>query len=446
MRPPALGPAAGLVGLAVLGAALGLALGTHPVPTALLAAAGVGMVSILALAVVRYDVAVAVGVLLLPIVRVEPAPVDGVFAVIIALSAVTNRLELRRVPLSMSAFAGAFLALNLLSGMDAVDLARAASFGAITVYLVMFGAWVAIYVDRERRVRMIVRLYVLVAVLSAVVASAALFVHFPGSTFLLTVDGERAQGLFKDPNVYGPFLVPAALILVQEALHPRLLRLNRLAQLLCFLALAAGIVFSYSRAAWLNLVVGMAVTIVVTALRRGGSRRVFALMTVVIVALGALSWAIVASGSLSFLEQRARFQTYDTQRFGAQKSGIELAQRMPLGVGPGQFEDYSPVSAHSTYVRALAEEGLLGATVVLGLMVGTLVLASRNAVLGRETYGLGSTALLAAWCGLLANSVFIDTLHWRHLWLLAGFIWAGVRAPLPGGAQLSSSAGRAAVR
>jgi hypothetical protein len=75
--------------------------------------------------------------------------------------------------------------------------------------------------------------------------------------------------------------------------------------------------------------------------------------------------------------------------------------------------------------------------------VGTLVLASRNAVLGRETYGIGSTALLAAWCGLLANSVFIDTLHWRHLWLLAGLIWAGVRAPA---AQLSSSAGRAAVR
>jgi hypothetical protein len=68
-------------------------------------------------------------------------------------------------------------------------------------------------------------------------------------------------------------------------------------------------------------------------------------------------------------------------------------------------------------------------------------------VLGRETYGIGSTALLAAWCGLLANSFFIDSLHWRHLWLLAGLIWAGVRAPLPGEAQLSaSSAGRAAVR
>ena len=58
-------------------------------------------------------------------------------------------------------------------------------------------------------------------------------------------------------------------------------------------------------------------------------------------------------------------------------------------------------------------------------------------VLGRDTYGIGSAALLAAWCGLLANSVFIDTLHWRHLWLVAGLIWA---------AQVSSSAGTRPLR
>jgi hypothetical protein len=33
--------------------------------------------------------------------------------------------------------------------------------------------------------------------------------------------------------------------------------------------------------------------------------------------------------------------------------------------------------------------------------------------------------LLGLWVGLIANSFFIDTLHWRHLWLVAGLIWAG---------------------
>jgi hypothetical protein len=44
---------------------------------------------------------------------------------------------------------------------------------------------------------------------------------------------------------------------------------------------------------------------------------------------------------------------------------------------------------------------------------------------GSDTYGISAAALLAAWCGLVANSFFVDTLHWRHLWLVAGLIWAG---------------------
>ena len=51
----------------------------------------------------------------------------------------------------------------------------------------------------------------------------------------------------------------------------------------------------------------------------------------------------------------------------------------------------------------------------------------RNAALGRDTYGIGSGPLLAAWCGALANSFVIDSLHWRALWLIAGLIWAGTR-------------------
>ena len=76
----------------------------------------------------------------------------------------------------------------------------------------------------------------------------------------------------------------------------------------------------------------------------------------------------------------------------------------------------------------------MGALVVLGLVVLTLGFAVRNVALGVDTYGIGSAALLAAWCGLLANSSFVDTLHWRHLWFVAALIWAGtaLRAGYPG--------------
>ena len=51
--------------------------------------------------------------------------------------------------------------------------------------------------------------------------------------------------------------------------------------------------------------------------------------------------------------------------------------------------------------------------VLVVLLGGTLLVAAHNAVLGRDT-GHRFDRLLAIWCGMLANSVFIDTLHWRH--------------------------------
>jgi hypothetical protein len=59
------------------------------------------------------------------------------------------------------------------------------------------------------------------------------------------------------------------------------------------------------------------------------------------------------------------------------------------------------------------------------LLLVTFYWSAQNVLRGRNPYGIGSAALLAAWVGLLANSFFIDSIHWRHLWLVAGLIWAG---------------------
>ena len=248
------------------------------------------------------------------------------------------------------------------------------------------------------------------------------------------MSGPRAQGLFKDPNVFGPFLVPAALILMEETVMPRLLRWRLSTKLVILSILTVGIVFSFSRAAWLNLAVGVVVLLAVLSLRRGGGRKAFLLLAVGLVAAATLLGTLAATSSISFLEQRATLQDYDAQRFGAQATGVEIATEHPIGIGPGQFEAASEISAHSTYVRALAEQGVLGVLLILGLVVLTLGFALRNAALGRDTYGIGSAALLAAWFGIVANSAFVDTLHWRHLWLVAALIWAGtaLRTGYPG--------------
>ena len=412
--------------------ALGLALGRNPLPLPIVLGFGLGLGTALVLALTRFDAAVVLGVLLLAVVRIEPAPSDLIFAVVIAVAFAIGSFDLERVPVSVTWLVGAFLALNLLSAIGATAPGRAAEFFGITLYLGIFALWLASYVCSVRRARLVLVAYLTGAALSAAVACAALFMPFPGGSAF--VDGPRAQGLFKDPNVFGPFLVPAALILMEETVAPRLLRWRPATKLLVLSVLTIGIVFSFSRAAWLNLAVGAVVLLAVLSLRRGGGRRAFTLLAVGLVAGAALLGALAATSSLDFLEQRATIQDYDTERFGAQATGIEIAADHPIGIGPGQFEAASELSAHSTYVRALAEQGVLGVLLILGLGLLTLGFAARNASLGRDTYGIGSAALLAAWCGLLANSFFVDTLHWRHLWLVAALIWAGtaLRRGYPG--------------
>ena len=407
-------------------AAAAAGMSRYPLPLALILAAGVTLLGTLVLALTRYDAAVSLGIFLLAAVRLEPAPSDVVFAVVIAVAFVTGRMHLQRVPLAVTMLVGAFLALNLVASIEVIDPARAVTYLGITLYLGVFGLWLAGYVDSRRRARLVLTSYVLAAGISAFVAVLALFVPFPGGSAL--VAGPRAQGLFKDPNVFGPFLVPAALFLLEESVFPRLLRFRLPMKLALLSAVTVGVVFSFSRAAWLNLALGVVVMVLVLALRRRGRKRALGILAAMVGACAILFAVLAATSSLTFLQERAQIQAYDTQRFGAQASGVDFALQYPLGLGPGQFERVSEISAHSTYVRAMAEEGFLGLSVVLALMLVTLGFALRNAFAGRDTYGIGSAALLAAWLGLLANSVFVDTLHWRHLWFVAALIWAGTTA------------------
>ena len=166
------------------------------------------MLGLLALALARYEAAVALGFLLFGVVAVEPAPPDGVFAVVIVVALLTGRFSLSRVPLSIFALLGAFIFLNFLSAIEAIDPGAAARFMTITIYLAVFAVWFTSYLTSERRARNVVRAYVGPAVLFGLLASLALFLPIPGADQLLHYKGTRATGLFEDPNVFGPFLDP----------------------------------------------------------------------------------------------------------------------------------------------------------------------------------------------------------------------------------------------
>ena len=401
---------------------VGLLLSGIGPPLALEAGAGLAFLAVVGLAVVRFDAAVLLAFSLLGVVLVEPAPTDLVLFVVVAIALVTGRLQPRVPPAALAALA-ALLALNLFSAVEVLDYGRAVAYVTITAYLVVFALWLSGYVDSRERARIIVAGYAVAGATSALLGLAALLVGLPGGDQLVG-DG-RVQALFQDPNVFGPFLVPIALILLEDLLAPRLFALPRALKCALVLLLVLGVALSFSRGAWVNLAVGVVVVLLVVALRRGGGRKALVALLVALVATGAVAATVAATGSESLLLERAGLQSYDATRFSAQAVGIESAERYPFGVGPGQFEQYASLSAHSTYVRVAGEQGLPGLVALAAFVLTTLVVALGNALKGRESYGIGSAALLGAWCGLLVNSLVVDTLHWRHLWVVAALVWVG---------------------
>jgi O-antigen ligase len=117
----------------------------------------------------------------------------------------------------------------------------------------------------------------------------------------------------------------------------------------------------------------------------------------------------------------------------AWKAGVELFKSYPLGIGPGQFEDYSldyqksmggamlrlTPSAHNFYLRVLAENGIIGLTLVIGaLATASLVLVKSRRII----YSSDISWIFSCLVGIVVQSFVIDTLHWRHFWILFGFL------------------------
>jgi hypothetical protein len=359
--------------------------------------------------------------LLLSVVRIEPAPVDVLFALLIIATATRVR-PFARVPPLIGLGLAFFAILTIASMVNASGGQRMAKFEFQTLYLVVLGLWLSGMFASATLVRLGLKAYVITALVSAVLAILAFKVQFPGRSVLLW-DPERPRVLFKDPNVFGPFLVPAAAIVFEETIRPRLLGWGRMRSLIALMILSSGVVFSFSRAAGLNLFLTLLAVTLIYAVRARGLATTARLIGVLSVCAMAGLALLAATHSLSFLESRAHLKSYDQQRFATQTEAWQRASEHVLGFGPGETEVRLDYSAHSLYARVAYEQGWIGEALLIGILGATLLAAAGLAARDRDLFGLGSATLLASWLGLLANSIFVDTLHWRHFWIFAALIW-----------------------
>jgi len=391
----------------------------------LFAVVGLGLA--LLLSVTRFDFMVFVCFCLLGIVRIEPAPVDGLVIVLLLVGLLTGKLSLKA--LHESSFVHLMLWIFLVANFASLAATRTFSdslrFLMTTVYLIVFAYFVKMYVTSFQAMRRLMVGYLA----SAAINTLFIVLGYLGiSPFfeLFLQSGVRAVGAFKDPNVFGPFCVPMILLLIDEILYPRILPRFFLAKVLGVVALTAAVFLSFSRAAWANLALAVAIYSLLNVnqvfrielgnLLTGGTT----LLLVTIGGLQVFEPLLGRMGLKEFLAWRTSSHGYDTYRFDRQKEGIEAGLTHLFGVGPGTWDN-----AHSLYVRTFAEHGILGLASILVLILVLIMSTFRRALDEvSKPYGLSAKVILACLVGLALNSVVIDTIHWRHLWLILALAWA----------------------
>jgi hypothetical protein len=357
----------------------------------------------------------------------EPAPSDLLLCLVVAVWAFVG-LKLSRPMLPMIVLMLAYMAGGLLSFTQLDAFQKPAVYMAVTAFLVISSIFFAavIQVDTERRLLVIERSYVAAAIVCALIGILAYFGKFPYAELFTLYD--RAKGAFKDPNVFGPFLVLPLVVLTRAVLTDRLA--NSFWRMAGILILLAGIFLSFSRAAWGLAVFALFVATVLAFLtERRPSHR---LRMLAYIAGGILVIALLLALLLSiplvqdlFAQRFKLVQEYDGGRLGRFERhiiGFFLIQEHPLGLGPFQFGIRMGEDEHNMWLKGFTAYGWLGGFAYIALVVWTLVIAT-PLIFKKRPWTPFIQSVYAVYLGHLIIHNVIDNDHWRHLFLLYGLLW-----------------------
>jgi O-antigen ligase len=369
---------------------------------------------------------IGLGVLLSGFVISEPAPYELMMASQIALWFVLGLKISRTVGLLMLML----LTFNL-SGLFSMfvmkDISDAPMYFAVSTFLAITAVFYAAVVEADhRRLALIFHVWVLAAIVTALLGILGYFDAFPGSHVFTRYN--RAMGAFQDPNVFGPYLVAPLLYLLYRMLTGPLLKTPLL--ILGILVLALGIFLSFSRAAWGLLIFGAIVLVIVMLLKERTTAFRFKILAI---SLGAAVFLVlVLAIALQFpqisdlFSNRAKLvQDYDGARLGRferHKIGFLMAMERPLGMGPMAFGKIFGEDEHNIWLKTLTTYGWLGAVTYQIMLWSSLCFGFRYMLRERPWQPF----LMIAWVLILGHAMIgnvIDTDHWRHFYMLLGMLW-----------------------
>lgn len=372
--------------------------------------------------------AVAVAIALGVIVIFEPAPSDIAIAMVFVAGFFTGNLRWAKGLTLPYSLLGLFLLANLVSLCYAIDVEKGAFYLGVTLFMIVTWAFVVGVVTKygERGLDTVMTAYTAGGVTTSFLAALSYFGVLPLGETLLFYD--RVKGLFKDPNVFGPYLVVVAIYALHRVLQTRK-SVAKLAWLASCLIASVGVLLSYSRAAWANFAVTVVLFFVLTTLSgRGALRRNFIYFILAAIVIGgAVAYAMTIPQVNEVISYRTELQSYDADRFANFQAALKLGIENPLGVGPVQSFLLLDYATHNSYLRVFSENGVLGFLsftlfLLVTLLRSVLLSLRASSSVQRSVYALVAAAI----CGTMLNSFTIDTIHWRHFWLLLALGWMPV--------------------
>jgi len=367
-----------------------------------------------------------VAVLTSSVAFIEPSPHDllmGVLAFACVIAGVRFQ-RLLAVPLLLLVawnFAG------MMALIPVIGEEKTIQYAATSVYLAVAAmVFACLFANNTMSRLAAMRIaYTLSAVMVGLAGISGYFNLFPGADQLFAPFG-RALGSFKDPNVFGPFLIWPMMFVVYRMLTSRI----GFGDLIVAAILLFALLLSFSRGAWFHFAVSSIVLVALAFLTAPTPQvrlRIVALSALSLLALAVLLAILLSFDAIGemFRERAQLIQSYDVGeggRFRLQELALSSVLNFPNGMGPFEFARVHGLQQHNVYLQAFLVYGWAGAMAYFLLLLSTLWVGLRAALV-RTPWQPYIIAAFAAFLGEVAEGFVIDSDHWRHFFLLLGMIW-----------------------
>ncbi len=225
----------------------------------------------------------------------------------------------------------------------------------------------------------------------------------------------RLSGMLLDPNAYGGLLVVAFALHMTTYFQNRPL-IKGFWGVFSLLTLAIGILFTFSRSAWIGI---LFLLLVISCIRPSYIPRImigFVLAVVSILILKGRDYIEV----ILFMANRP---SQINARIDILEQALLMFQQSPIyGIGLGTFYKTNGIIIHNTPMWFLTEFGLIGFMIFLGFSLWFIIRAFTLFRCGEVSKKPLILGLLLAHIAMLGLSLGIEALYQRHWWFMMSMI------------------------